>query len=385
MATKADLVAENKALQEKFEALEKQGLAREGELIAAATKLQSKLNDALTLGRDAHTAALAAAAAAPASAPAAPSSHSPAVAPPASSSSSAAAHRPEMRLEALAGYDGSVGTLDGWLLLFVQRCDYLKYNEEERLHSAAAHWRGPALDWWSQTPYAERPTTLDDLVVALHARFQPIDSREVLFTKLCALQQGTGPDSMNEFINKFRALIGRFVGADAMSARDKLSFFKRGLRKSTAQLLTLHDVKTLEEAERMAMRVGASGAHDLESPSSNLSNAELTAAAASAASVPSMQKQLQELRQELLAAVQDQRRGNDGRHNKGSYASASNNGAGGAYVPRPTPRIPGMTETEVKEHMEKRLCFGCSSAAHTARYCPNRAIGADGRVTWSKK
>lgn len=177
-----------------------------------------------------------------------------------SSSSSAplvAAQQPRMpfmRIAAPPNYDGSIGALDKWLVTIMQQFDfYTIVADADRIRYSAALWTNAALDWWSQL--AVRPATWLDLVTALRARFQPIDSEKSIRTKLLALQQGKGAGSAAAYVSAFTRLVGGV--ALTMSPQDQLHQFVRGLNPAIASMVSLYDAKTLEDAKNLAVRVGA--------------------------------------------------------------------------------------------------------------------------------
>lgn len=304
------------------------------------------------------------------------------------------------RFAAPTTFDGRSGTFDEWKADMLRQFEW--YNtpgDVDRIRVAVAHLKGAAGDWWTSLAAASRPSTWVALIAALEARFQPINSAELARSQLYALVQGK--KTVNEYIDSFRRLLGRLTSAQGqidMAASDQLQHFRKGLRPAIALQIDMQGITTLDAAINLAVRVGSridmaasssgSGGHSSSSSSApmeldNIEGLEGDTNATNNADAPVTQSQFKL----LLAAMQDNRRGGRGA-GAGSSSSSSNNSGGGnnrhhggrSYG---LPRMPHLTENQVKEYMAAGKCFGCGATDHTSRDCPKRKKGADGRVSWS--
>lgn len=258
-------------------------------------------------------------------------------------------------------------SLDAWTTELRRQFAYGNVvTDADRLRVAAAWLGGAALDWWEHLP--DPPATWVAFVAALRHRFQVIDSAQVARDKLATITQGKR--TVNEYSTAFRELLS---AVPTMHADDRLSNFMRGLKASIAQELRMRGVVTLEAAIETAARYA--------------SVSEQTTAAHSAASVAAAQRAdapmdldaiegleadtdapltraEKTMMQEFLHAMREERK------------SPHRGGAGGAgrggYVPRGPPRISRLTEEQVKEYMEKDMCFNCDKIGHQSRQCPNK-------------
>jgi len=291
------------------------------------------------------------------------------------------------RFAAPTAFDGRSATLDAWKADMLRQFEW--YNtpgDADRIRVAAAHLQGPAGDWW--TSLQARPTTWPLLLAALEARFQPVNSAEIARTKLYALSQGKL--TTNEYIDQFRRLLARIPD---MGAPDQFHQFRRGLRPAIVAQLDVQNppITALDAAINLAVRVGsradmaASSNSSSSGGSSNTHHAPMeldnieglehdTTDDAADAPITRAEMKL------MLAAMQDTRRRGAGA-GSGNGRSSSSNGSG--RNGRPLPRMPHLTEDQVKEYMAAGKCFGCGSKDHTSRDCPKRKKGADGRVSWS--
>jgi hypothetical protein len=286
----------------------------------------------------------------------------------------AAAAAPAPRLAPPPAFAGRPNTLDAWLSRMTQQFAWYRYAtdaHEARIRLAATSYEGAALDWWINL--AQQPQTWDALVLLLRSRFQPVTAATTARARLLTLTQGRG--SVHEYVNAFRNLL---VSVPDMAEADRLFHFKRGLREHIAMQLTVQGVDTLSAAIDTAVRIGSahpgsygsaagsSSGHapmELDAMFDNVEGLE-----PSTADAPITRAELQ---QYLLAAMRDHRR------------SPASSGAAGSRPPRGPPKVPHLSEAQVKEYMATGKCFGCGSTAHAARQCPKRKVGADGKVSWS--
>jgi hypothetical protein len=256
-------------------------------------------------------------------------------------------------------------------------------SDADRIKLAEVTLRGAALEWHNYLGNAA-PTTWATLAAAMRTRFQPIDNAVAVRGKLFALKQGTS--SAADYVSSFRRLL---VALPSMDDGDRLFQFMRGLNEPIARMLRMQGVKTLADAEAMAVRVGASSSQP--PPSSSSSSAAAAAGSSSQMDLDNIEGLDQEtsdsdpssspgtsILEQLLAAIQH--RGGGGGNRDSSSGRGGNRSYGG---PRPFPRVPHLTPQQVKERMDAGQCFGCKSTEHNSRGCPKRKVDAvTGRVTW---
>jgi hypothetical protein len=284
-------------------------------------------------------------------------------------------------------FEGRVGALDAWVASMRQQFDYHGLaSDSDQIKLSAATFRGPALEWYQALGAV--PQQWAALVSELRKRFQPLDNSVSARANILALRQGTG--SVADYVSKFRRLL---IAVPDMSAKDRLFQFARGLSQRLQEVLETQDVQTYEEAEAMAVRVGAhpSRAQQLPPPSSsapaaaaaggsssmdldNIEGLDQETSSKAPATMPSALEQ-------ILAAITSNR----------SSSSSGGGSRGGRFrpyneqAPRPPgyiPRVPHLTEEQVKLRMKAGECFGCKSTGHGSRQCPKRVVDANGRTSW---
>ena len=323
-----------------------------------AQQLQQQMQQAIA-------AAVAAAAPAPAPAPAAAAGRGPRLPPP-------------------ALFEGASAKLDEFIADVDQQVAWYNLPAAEVTRFAGGFMRGAARDWL--TTLAPQPADWAALVLALRARFQPVNSAENARTKLLALSQGK--QSVNDYIDAFRRLL---VRVPTMGDDDRFHLFRRGLRPAIALQIDMQGITTLDAAIMRAAQIGGrlegAAASSSSSSSSSGSNAPMELdnieglegdTASDAADAPVTRSELKL----LLAAMQDKRRqGAGGRSSSGGNRDRNVRFASGQS--RGLPTVPHLTPEQVKEYMDAGKCFGCGSKDHRSRGCPKRKVGADGRVSWS--
>lgn len=255
-------------------------------------------------------------------------------------------------------------------------------QEEVKVRYAAMQLQGAALDWWYSIGEPAATTSADDFFKLLAARFSPIDIAVTARTKLDSLVQGP-KQSMHEYIMAFRALVAHLP---QMHEDDKLHRFLRGVHSRIATQLRVQGVTTLDEAINMAARIsqigdlsasgfgsraagGGGGSAPMELDALN-ALAEDGAEDDPEAEVRLTRRELGE----LLAAV---------RVHRGDASKYHRGGNGGRPPQRELPKIPHLTEAQVRMRMANKQCFGCGSTEHMSRKCSTRHVAADGTVTWN--
>jgi Retrotransposon gag protein/Zinc knuckle len=296
------------------------------------------------------------------------------------------ARGPSLRIAPPAHYNGSTPPLDDWLASIRQQFAFYQLaSNAERVRFAAAHLKGPALDWWEHPGAGSVPSTWAEIEAGLRARFQPVTTAETARVRLAALEQGK--HSINDYVAIFRRLI---VAVPTMDAESQLFAFTHGLNKHLYMLSRQVMPATLEEAIALAVRMGTAGPMANVSSSSSGSSAmdlsvlraELDGHEAVPTTTPSAEAPVTRAEfTTLLAAIQqsNNRRGGDSAGSSRGAQGAS----GGVQWPRGLPRIKGFTPEKVQQYMDANKCFRCNVVGHASRDCPLRKVDSNGRVTWS--
>ena len=299
-----------------------------------------------------HQQQLAAAAAIPAAAAAAP-------------------RPPSIRLSSPAQYDGVASTLEDWVAAMMQQ--FLFYGvaaDADRIRTAVAFLKGPALAWWSTLVAV--PTTWATFDAALRARFQPVTTEEIARGRLHSLSQDKS--SINDYVSNFRRLI---IAIPSMDAASQMFAFVRGLKPALqthhrqAQPLTLELAIALavrmgtgipgQSAASAASHYGASAAMDLSAMRAELDDEDSESTASADGDAPVTRSEFAM----LLAAIHR----NNG---SGSNGRGAQGASGGFHPPRGPPKIYGFSEEKVQEYMDAGQCFGCGSTKHRSRECTKK-------------
>ena len=304
---------------------------------------------------------------------------------------------PRTKIPAASNYAGSAHTLDNWLREMEQQFEWYGYNSHaERVAMAAAQLRGTALDWWHTLSQEEKQSlraSSADFEQALRKRFQPVDSAKTARLALDQLAQGA-KQSVHDYTAQFRRLL---TAVPSMSADDRVHRYVQGLRPAVRSLLLLQDVKTLDEAIASAARIGSLSQYASHAASSSgaatagpmdisamqdlcaLTGADLSAVreddgsdsdVAPSDAAPVTRSELHQMHQQLLHAMQNQRRGDAGRRpGRGGRSSGRARGP---------PRVSGLSEQQVRERLDAGACFVCGKQGHRKADCPT-AGKADGK------
>jgi len=290
------------------------------------------------------------------------------------------AHAPRsasLRIAPPPMYNGATPPLDEWTAAIRQQfAFYTIASDAEQIRFAAAHLRGPALDWYEQACLVSEPTTWQHVDAGLRTRFQPVTTADTARAKLFALEQGKS--SVNDYVASFRRLVVALKTTDA----DTLMFqFRRGLHHSLRMHLLQAQPTTLDAAIALAVRMGsayvASAAPSSSGAAMDLNAVDAHGDAESDADAPVTRAEFAT----LLAAIHA---GGVGRSGGNGGARASSASAGASGGPR-LPRMAGFTDEKIRRYMDAGMCFGCDSKEHRARECPRRKIdAATGRLSWSK-
>lgn len=287
-----------------------------------------------------------------------------------------AARPPSLRIAPPAHYNGTTPHLDEWTAAIRQQfAFYVISADADQIRFAAAHLKGPALDWYEQACLVSAPPTWADVDAGLRTRFQPVTTADTARAKLFALEQGKS--SVNDYVASFRRLVVSLKTTDS----DTLMFqFRRGLHHSLRMHLIQAQPATLDAAIALAVRMGS--AYGAAASSSSGAAMDLNAVESDGAdahaqdSVPVSRAEFAT----LLAALHSSAAS---RSTSGVTRTVSGGGASGGS--RPLPRIAGFSEEKVRRYMDAGMCFGCDSKEHRARECPRRKVDpATGRPSWSK-
>jgi hypothetical protein len=216
------------------------------------------------------------------------------------------------RLPPPALFEGVSAKLDEFIADIEQQVAWYTLPAGDIVRFAGGFMRGAARDW--HTTLAPQPADWASLVLALRARFQPVNSAENARAKLLALSQGK--QSVNDYIDAFRRLL---VRVPTMSDDDRFHQFRRGLRPAIALQIDMQGITTLDAAITRAAQIGgrlenaqaaSSGSNSGSAPMEldNIEGLEGDTNATNNADAPVTQSQFKL----LLAAMQDNRRGGRG-------------------------------------------------------------------------
>ena len=282
----------------------------------------------------------------------------------AAAASAAAAVRRErpVRIGIPKEYDGSATKLEGWLSAIRQQCRFYHLaDDEKRIDFASASLSGHALEWWEHLDVF--PTTWEEFDAALHERFQPVTSEDVALIRIRQLVQGKL--SINDYVSAFR---GWLVYCPRMDRKTAMSIFAYGLKDSINTIVRQQQPATLEEAIKLAVRVGTS------MPQAS------SAAAASSSSRPSGHHAMN------LSAAQEQRDGTTDEVELPTTRAELNaivrtalqkqkarGGTRGAGTRGPRTEL---TPEQLKERYDKAQCFHCGVVGHYGRDCEKRKAAA---------
>ena len=319
--------------------------------------------------------------------------------------------RPPMpRIPSPTIFDGRSNTLDDWLTEMERQRDWYRFaTETEGVQFATAFLKGAAYEWYHQLDLAsKKPQTWNELAEGLRTRFQPINRAEIARGQLRALTQGKR--SVHEYVDAFNRLL---VHVPTMAEDDRIFHFMHGLNPSiAAQVRVSVTSKVLQDIIGAAVRIGGLGEYGSAAAAASFAHS-----AASSSSSSSSQKSVM---MELDAIT----RGVEGLEPETSFggndATSSTTGATGSDAPitraelmqalnairenryagkphnrgparpangqegrRPFPRIPHLSEIQVKAYLDEGKCFGCGSKDHQSRQCPKRKVDNNGKVSWS--
>ena len=288
---------------------------------------------------------------------------------------------PTMRIAHAPSYDGSSLSLENWSMSMAQQFAYHQLaSDADQVRTAAAHLKGPALDWWLHLAGAHaEPTTMEGIVAGLRERFQPITSAEAARDQLHALVQGKL--SVSEYVAQFRRLI---VQIPTMDAATQMHQFARGLKPAIQVSIRQQQPLTLDASIALAVRTGyAMMPTQGTAASSGTAGAAMDLSALRVALFGNSNDdddddEASRLRSDLCAMMQGGSRNNG----SGSHGRGAQGASGGFQAPRGLPTIKGMTPQKVKEYMDVGRCFGCHQIGHRSNRCPTRKVDASGKVSW---
>jgi len=306
----------------------------------------------------------------------------------------AAAALRRTKIPPASNYAGSAHALDNWLREMQQQFEWYGYSSDaERVAMAAAQLRGAALDWWSTLAGADKQALTASFAAfeqSLRSRFQPVNSAQTARLALDSLTQ-SGKQSVHDYTTMFRRLL---TAVPTMSEEDRVHRYVQGLRPSVRSLLLLQGATTLDDAISKAARIGSLGQYasaasasgqpgaasspmDLSvmqdlfaltggapSDSADDLDGDSSHAPASDASLsaPVTRAELRQMHQQLLNAMQHQRKSDGNRRATGR---------GGK--PRGPPRVAGLSEQQVRERLDSGACFACGKPGHRKADCPSSA------------
>jgi hypothetical protein len=274
---------------------------------------------------------------------------------------------------------GDMSALDDWFSSLERQYLYYQITDDTmKVRTAASHLGKVAWDWWQHLP--SKPATYKDFETQIRARFQPVTTESAAMEKLLGLKQGKA--SINKYVAEFRQVL---VHLQSMDEATKLHIFLRGLDQRLAIRCRENDVRTLDAAINMVVRIGGQAEFFGSSSSSSsrgdmmdLSNIETDESEGQ-----NEQTDLHAHYREFLNYMREQRRGgsnrgagagrggSQGNHYRQS-AEGQPNRSGGKHKLRGLPPIPHLSPNEVKRHMDEGRCFNCGEKEHLSKDCPKK-------------
>ena len=293
---------------------------------------------------------------------------------------------------------GGAAAIENWRAACQLRFDVVgnSWTEDKRVLFATTHLDGHARQWWSALPAQSRPVTFDTLLKALRSYFVAATAGLQTMIDIMALKQGKMP--LLEFCARYRALARQLEMEGTQLPQDWHAFHfanKLSKQRVTAKLLAA-SLKSLDEAVTMAQKLDiqeqwhhqAPGPSQVlaEAPSAygssygaNNGSAAMDLNAASAASSSGVSgysestadtgdrvaqlERLCEYQAEMLQAA--------------AFTTRNERG----YGKQRYEHTPGVTPEEIQRRKQNHLCYGCGSADHTKRDCPQFTGGNRGGAT----
>jgi len=272
---------------------------------------------------------------------------------------------------AAARYSGKLGALDAWLMVMQQRITFYGVQRPQWVAYAAAHLEGAALQLWTTAP-AEDKADWDTMRELLTRNYQPINAAELTRGKLRAMTQRGRPIAL--YVAEAQAL---FTHVPEMHVLDRIYAFTHGLDAKVREHVEQVEPTTLADATVRAVRFGARTA--AASSSRGDMGLSVLAALTGDDAPPSEEDDDSAERQQgkpaatraevqqLMAMLRSSTSSRPAGHDRRERSSSG-------YV---LPVLKHLTPTQVRDYMEKNLCFQCGKTGHSSRFCPNKKKGTN--------
>jgi len=169
------------------------------------------------------------------------------------SSSSAAPHQSQSaprlpKIRPPSTYSGASGfAVDDWISEMVQQFSYYGAqfpDDIARIKYAVACLSGPALKWWEHVPDEQRPSSWDEFVTLLRARYRPVQAAMLARQRIGKLRMGPN-HSVNSYTGVFQTTLTPIVD---MGDADQVHHYMQGLLPHLAGKVWERHPKTLREA-----------------------------------------------------------------------------------------------------------------------------------------
>ena len=302
-----------------------------------------------------------------------------------------------MSLPKVAPFTGNGGAaaIENWRAGCQLRFDVVGagWGEDKRVMFATTHLDGHARQWWLSLSAQSRPADFDSLLKALRAYFVAVTAGLQTMTDIMAIKQGKMP--LLEFCARYRALArqleieGRELPADwhAYHFATKLSKVR-----VTSKLLAA-SLKSLDEAVTMAQKLDIQEQwhHQAPGPSQALAEApsaygssygangggaamDLNAASATGSSAISGYSEDVATAEDRVAQLERLCEYQSEMLQAAAFTTRNERG----YGKQRYEHTPGVTPEEIQRRKQNHLCYGCGSADHTKRDCPQFSGGNRG-------
>jgi len=271
---------------------------------------------------------------------------------------------------AAARYSGKLGALDAWLMVMEQRIAFYGVLRPQWVAYAAGHLEGAALQLWATAP-AEDKTSWGTMIALLTRNYQPINAAELTRGKLRSMTQRGRAIAM--YVAEAQAL---FVHVPDMHVQDRIYAFTHGLDAKVREHVEQVEPTTLADAIVRAVRFGSRTAAASAQSRGDMDLSMLAAlngddAPPSGEDEDSAERQqgrpaaTRAEVQQLMAMLRSSASSRPPNHDRRERGSSG-------YV---LPVLKHLTPTQVRDYMEKNLCFQCGKTGHSSRFCPNKGKG----------
>ena len=290
------------------------------------------------------------------------------------------------KIRAPSTYSGGGGfAADDWLSEMAQQFSYYGAqfpDDTARIRYAVGFLSGTALKWWETASADQLPTTWDEFVTLIRARFRPVQAAMLARQRIGKLRMGPN-HSVNSYTSVFQSTLTPIVD---MGDADQVHNYVNGLAPHLAAKVWERHPKTLKDAIDFAVSAEAMGHYGRAAMTSRSfghggygrqhGGASSSASSSSSSHVPmdinSVESFLVDEHEQsppavdavgsLLAKIEVmQQTINSMQH------------GGGSSSRRDGDRIPGLKAGDIEALRKAGKCFRCKQTGHMKNECPQRS------------